>query len=170
MFRNSRLSIGWSADWWISQENELPTSSSPGSGSSFYRSMSNTFPALTQYLIAAPVGTCAICTGHPSQFVLPSYLLCMCDLRRVFFFLTRRHAPSFLLFVWLLSVCHQRAHTFPTAECVILPTAVLSTHRKHTVILMAFLMISDTFPRGLVWGHILVYLLIPLFFCEKSNF
>lgn len=51
MFRNSRLFIWWSADSAglirMRKENDIPTSSSPGSGSLFYRSMSNTFPAPT---------------------------------------------------------------------------------------------------------------------------
>lgn len=68
----------------------------------------------------------------PSLYYHPIYDLC-----RVFSHSsTRTH--GFLLFVWLLSVCHQQAHNFPTAECVILVPAVLSPSRKHTVFLNGF--------------------------------
>lgn len=86
-----------------------------------------------EYLFSPPLGTRSICMGNPSQFILPSYLWPLpC------FSLTHRLAHGFLLFVWLLSVCHQQAHNFPTAECVILAPAVLSPSRKHTVFLNGF--------------------------------
>lgn len=118
------------------KENEIPTSSSPGSGSLFNRSMSNTFPALTlcgEFDIA-PSGNALHLHGIP----LPVCITILSVTSAVFFSHSCTCAHGFLLFVWLLSVCHQQAHNFPTAECVILAPAVLSPSRKHTVFLNGF--------------------------------
>ncbi len=164
MFRDSKRSIWRSADCWRMRFPHHPAQEVRVCSTEVWVILS-LLQHSVEYLISALLGMRSICTGCPSLFVLPSYLLCICDLRRIFALST---AHSFILFVWLLSVCHQRAHTFPTAECVILAPTVLSPSRKHTVFLMAFTMSSDTFPRRLVWGHILVYLLFV--YCEKSNF
>lgn len=134
--------------------------------------MSNTFPAPTLKYCGVfdlgPSGNALHLRGTPLPVCI-TILSALCLWPPPCFFLTRRLARGFLLFVWLLSVCHQRAHTFPTAECVILAPAVLSPSRKHTVFLMAFLMNSDTFPRRLVWVVFFsIHSFLSVFF-EKSN-
>lgn len=132
MLRNSRLSIWWSAGFIrMGKENEIPTSSSPRSGSLFYRSMSYTFsaPALCGVFDLAPSGNALHLHGIP----FPVCITILSMTSSLFFSHSWTRTHGFLLFVWLLSVCHQQAHNFPTAECMILAPAVLSPSRKHTV-------------------------------------
>lgn len=102
----------------------------------FYRSMSYTFsaPALCGVFILAPSGNAIHLHGKP----FPVYITILSMTSAVFFSHSSTRTHGFLLFVWLLSVCHQQAHNFPTAECVILAPAVLSPSRKHTVFLNGF--------------------------------
>lgn len=137
MLRNSRLFICWSAGLIrMGKENGIPTSSSLRSGSLFYRSMSYTFsaPTLCGVFILTPSGNAL----HLHWIPFPVYITILSMTSAVFFSHSSTRTHGFLLFVWLLSVCHQQAHNFPTAECVILAPAVLSPSRKHTVFLNGF--------------------------------
>jgi len=172
MFRNSRLSILWSADSAglirMRKKNAIPTSSSPESGSLFYRSMSNTFPALTLCGVfdPAPSGNAL----HLHGIRLPVCITILSVTSTVFFSHSWTRAHGFLLFVWLLSVCHQQAYHFPTVECVILAPVVLSPSRKHTVF---FKWVSwwawTLFPGGWCGAKFLSIHSCFCVFCEKGN-
>ncbi len=83
MFRDSKPSIWRSADCWRMRFPHHPAQEVRVCSTEVWV-IHSLLQHSVEYLISALLGMRSICTGCPSLFVLPSYLLCICDLRRVF--------------------------------------------------------------------------------------